>query len=516
MVGSARSSRRRHRALPGDDLRLPPAVTAASLTALVVGGGWAADGIGVLSLPVSVLVASAVAGPVLWWTAVRSVGARRSAAHLQRLRGERDEALRALDALVAVVAEGRNHVRWALDQAERGQARSDFEAEAEPVLTGDVLADSVAVVRQGFNEAWQAVVTVAARRHGALSSQAELAEVFASLAPRLNGLVTRGIGLISEVERSVEDPDLLGELFGVDHLLTQMRREVESLLVLGGNIPSRNTAPVLVVGAIRRAIGEIPEYARVRVAPEPVTEAVPGYVSPNLTHLLAALMENATLYSVHQVEVHTHRTEAGIAIEILDRGAGMSPEKREALNRLLAAPESADPRARLREGTLGLLVAALLAQRHRISITLRPNVLGGTQAIVLLPRELLVAPACEEPHFRQAAAAGTAPAGSGPARTLRPSPGHPGDLPRRVRPAAEVTERLPAGSGEGRPALPRRDQHLSGSRSPDSPAAAPAGPPTSNLMASFRSRTPRGNGPDPGAPHGYRSDAPSADTTTQE
>ncbi|MGW2984112.1 ATP-binding protein [Streptomyces goshikiensis] len=468
-------------------------------------------------MPVSVLVASAAAGPVLWWTAVRSAGARRSAAGLQQLRGERDEALRALEALVAVVAEGRDHVRWALDQAERGQARADFEAGADPVLTGDVLADSVAVVRKGFTEAWQAVMTVAARRHGALSSQAELAEVFASLAPRLNGLVSRGLDLISEVERSVEDPDLLGELFRVDHVLTQMRREVESLLVLGGNIPSRNTAPVLVIGAIRRAVGEIPEYARVRVAPDPVTESVPGYVSPNLTHLLAALMENATRYSVHRVEVHTHRTEAGIAIEILDRGAGMSPEKREALNRLLAAPESADPRARLREGTLGLLVAALLARRHRISITLRPNVLGGTQAIVLLPGDLLVAPASEEPHVRQPAAAGAAPAGSGPARVLQASPGHPGELPRRVRAAAEeVTERHPAGSGEGRPALPRRDPNLSEYRSPGSPAAAPAGPPTSNLMASFRSRTPRGNGPDPGAPHGHRSDAPFADTTTQE
>lgn len=507
-VGSGRPSRRRHRPLPGDELRLPPAVTAAGLTALVVGGGWVAEGTGVLSVPVSLLVASAGAGPVLWWTAVRSVGARRAAARLREVRAERDEALRALDALVAVVAEGRDHVRWALDQAERGQARADFEAGAEPAPTGDVLADSVAVVRQGFTEAWQTVLTVAARRHGALSSQAELAEVFASLAPRLNALVTRGIGLISKVERSVEDPDLLGELFGVDHLLTQMRREVESLMVLGGNIPSRNTAPVRVVAAIRRAVGEIPDYARVRLAPDPVTEAVPGYVSPNLTHLLAALMENGTRYSVHQVEVHTHRTEAGIAIEILDRGAGMSPEKREALNRLLAAPESADTRARLREGALGLLVAALLAKRHRISITLRPNVLGGTQAIVLLPRELLLAPASEEPQIRPAAAASPAPVGSGPARTPHASTGHHGELPRRARPAGEVTERPPAAPGEGRPALPRRDPHPAGHRAPHSPAAAPAGPPTSNLMASFRSRAARGNGPDPAVPF--------ADPTTQE
>ncbi|MER6520234.1 ATP-binding protein [Streptomyces sp. NPDC001553] len=502
-------SRRRHRSHTADDLRLPPAVTAAGLTALAVGGGWAADGSGVLSVPVSVLLASAAAGPVLWWTAVRSVGARRAAARLREVRAERDEALRALDALVAVVAEGRDHVRWALDQAERGQARADFEAGAEPAPTGDVLADSVAVVRQGFTEAWQTVLTVAARRHGALSSQAELAEVFASLAPRLNALVTRGIGLISEVERSVEDPDLLGELFGVDHLLTQMRREVESLMVLGGNIPSRNTAPVRVVAAIRRAVGEIPDYARVRLAPDPVTEAVPGYVSPNLTHLLAALMENATRYSVHQVEVHTHRTEAGIAIEILDRGAGMSAEKRESLNRLLADPESADTRARLREGTLGLLVAALLARRHKISITLRPNVLGGTQAIVLLPRELLLTPAAEQP-----AVPAPPRTDSGLARASQPAPGRAGELPQRVRPApaAEMSEHAPTGADDGRPALPRRTPSQSEPSVATSPPAL-AGRPTGGLMASFQSRTPSGQGP--AADSSSERPAP-APTTTQE
>ncbi|MFI5987615.1 ATP-binding protein [Streptomyces sp. NPDC051555] len=513
-VGSAVPSRRRRREGTGDDLRLPPAVTAAALTALAVGGGWAADGSGVLPTTGSVLLASAAVGSVLWWTTIRSMGARRSAVRLQRLRTDRDEALGALDELVTAVAEGRDHIRWALDQAQRGLARADFEAVVEAPRTGDVLADSVATVRLGFTESWQAILTVAARRHGTLESQAELAEVFASLAPRLHGLVTRGISLISEVERTVEDPDLLGELFRIDHLLTQMRREVESLLVLGGNVPSRNTPPVLVVGAIRRAVGEIPDYARVRLAPDPVTDAVPGYVSPNLTHLLAALMENATRYSVHQVEVHTHRTETGIAIEILDRGAGMSPEKRETLNRLLADPESADPRARLREGTLGLLVAALLARRHKISITLRPNVLGGTQAIVLLPRELLVAPAMEQPYTQQPSAQAPVRTGAGPARASQAAPDQAGVLPRRIRPTAEVSEHTLAVADDSRPALPRRAPSQSGHVAP-APRQAPAGHPTGGLMASFQSRTPRAQEPAPGSPPGRPTPALS-DTTTQE
>ncbi|MFE5094654.1 ATP-binding protein [Streptomyces sp. NPDC056638] len=453
--------------------------------------GWLLDGLGILPAQGSAAAACSAAGGMLWWAGARTRAGRKAVAHAQQVRAERDEALQTLRGLLTVVDKGRESVTWALDQARQGVARTDFELPVEPPRTGDVGKDAIAAVQHAFTEAWQAVMTGAARAHRMLNTQAELAEIFSSLAPRLQGLVTLGISAITDVERTVEDPDLLNNLFRVDNLLTRMRREVESLLVLSGNIPSRNSKPVLIVSAIRSAVGEIPDYARVRLAPDPVTAAIPGYVSPNLVHLLAALMENATRFSTGQVEVHTHQTDNGIALEILDRGTGMSQTKRDALNQLLADPDSADLRVRLREGTIGLLVAALLAQRHKFSVSLRPNVLGGTQAIVLLPQDLITTMAEDQTP--------ATPAAREPAPALPPAPqpsgilpGSGGGLPRRIPPARDATgatsQSIP-GAATGRPALPRREPTQVGPPAPLQPQI-PTGRATSGLMASFRSRTP--------------------------
>jgi signal transduction histidine kinase len=465
---------------------VPPAACATILTALAVGAGWAADAFGLLSAAEGAFAAIVVAGGLLTWAVAHSFSDRR----------ERDAARRTHRAVLAAVDAGKADIHRLLEQARTGGNRpEDTFLPGTPGPPVDPADDVAAAVRSAFAEAARAVVETAALTHRQLNTQAELAEITASIVPRLQGLVTRGIDAISRTEGEVEDPDLLGQLFGVDHLLTQMRREVESLLVLGGNLPSRNSPPVLIVTAIRRAIGEIPDFARVRVGPNPVTDAVPGYVSPNLVHLLAALMENATRFSTGQVEVYTHRTDDGIAVEILDRGTGMSQAKREALNRLLTDPESADPRARLREGTIGLLVAALLARRHRISVMLRPNVLGGTQAIVVLPRTLLTT-AVPEAHTPQAHVPGPRP-GPQPAQITRASAA---GLPRRVPQALALQPASPDTNGKGgRPDLPRREP----GQPPRAPAPpAPAGRPTGSLMARFQSRTPSDVPTDPDASAG--------------
>ncbi|MCL3998862.1 sensor histidine kinase, partial [Streptomyces lavenduligriseus] len=289
-------------------------------------------------------------------------------------------------------------------------------------------------------------------------------------------------------EQSIEDPELLAEMLRVDHLLTQIRRYAESLAVLGGSTPSRDSEPVLVVTAVRRAVAEIPKYARVRVGPTDQRAAVPGYVSPNLVHLLASLMENATDFSRDKVEVFLHQAGTGIAIEVLDRGTGMSQDKREALNRLLAAPETEDPRVRLREGQIGLLVAAKLARLHGITIELGPNIVGGTRAVVVIPPNLLVSadvPPNAPPPPRARPFAPAAP----PQQGRVPSPAEVAAQRRRSLPSRSTGEAtVPVGQG-GKRALPRRG--AANTRVPRKPPQAPAGHPTSNLMADFqRSQTP--------------------------
>ncbi|MBM9624055.1 hypothetical protein JE024_36355 [Streptomyces zhihengii] len=468
-------------------------------------GGWLLDGVEVLPTALSIAAAAGATAASLWWAAAKAGRARRNLIHVADVRRERDAALRALDDVRAAIGRGRAQVRWAVDQAERGVTQ--FPGGPMPAAPGGGVArgDAAGDLEAAFGEAWRAVVSVATRQQRQqrqLYAQAELAEVFTSIAPRLQSLVNRSLTVISDVERDVEDPELMAELFRVDHLLTQIRREVESLAVLGGSFPPRDSAPVLLATVIRRAVQEIPEYQRVRVAPsQHASAALPGYVSPSVVHLLAALMENATGFSNDRVEVHVLRTEGGIAVEVLDRGTGMTQHKRESLNRLLAQPESADLRTRLRDGQIGLLVAALLARRHKIAIRLGPNIVGGTQAVVVIPTGLLV-PVEQDSQPRQPAQNPhrTAPTPPGPMRRAHTLPGadDTAELPRRIRPGTahdSATESLPQDSG--RPQLPRRGD--AEQRTPPLTAPAPAGRATGGLMASFRSRKPTETGQAPPA-----------------
>ncbi|MBM9624642.1 ATP-binding protein [Streptomyces zhihengii] len=495
---------RRHRAHASENAAPAPAIQANALTAAAVAAGWLLDRTEILPTTLSMATAVATTACSLWWAAARTARARRHLlGHVAEARRQTDAAHQALHDVRTAIGRGRAQVRWAVDQAEQGTAASSSMPPPSPPRRAAVPSAAADDLETAFDEAWRAVMSVATRQHQQLHAQAELAEVFKSIAPRLQSLVNRSLTVISDVERDVEDPELMADLFRVDHLLTQIRREVESLTVLGGSLPPRVSAPVLLATVIRRAVQEIPEYQRVRVAPSHHSSAaLPGYISPSVVHLLAALMENATGFSNDRVEVHVLQTDGGIAIEVLDRGTGMTQHKREALNRLLAAPESADPRTRLREGHIGLLVAALLARQHNIAIRLGPNIVGGTQAVVIIPTGLLVPtephnPPIQPPHTPRR------PTPTAPGPTLRahtlPGPDDTAELPRRIRPGtAHDSATAPPPQGASRPQLPRRG--AAERRTPPLTPPAPAGRATGGLMASFRSRKPTGNGQPPADP----------------
>jgi hypothetical protein len=87
------------------------------------------------------------------------------------------------------------------------------------------------------------------------------------------------------------------------------------------------------------------------------------------------------------VVIHGDIVGRGFAVEIEDRGLGLSDEQREHINGLLENPPPFDPSG---SDQLGLFVAGRLAKRHGIKITLRPSPYGGTTAIVLIPQNLVV------------------------------------------------------------------------------------------------------------------------------
>jgi hypothetical protein len=213
--------------------------------------------------------------------------------------------------------------------------------------------------------------------------------VFRSLARRSQSLLHRQLTLLDQMERRASDPEALDDLFRLDHLTTRMRRHAEGLVILAGAPPGRGwSSPVRMVDVMRGAIAEVEDYARVSVATRSQA-ALAGSAVADVIHLLAELIENATTLSppYTSVRVSGDTVGNGFAIEVEDRGLGMSPTRLAELNDRLANPPEFNPSD---SEQLGLFVVSQLAKRHGIRVTLRASPYGGTAAIVLIPLHLVV------------------------------------------------------------------------------------------------------------------------------
>ena len=216
-------------------------------------------------------------------------------------------------------------------------------------------------------------------------------EVFVNLSRRLQSLVHREIKLLDALENEVEDPDLLKGLFQVDHLATRIRRHAENLAVLGGAVSRRQwSRPVALTEVLRSAIAEVEHYSRVKLVP-PIDGTVPGHAVASIIHLVAELIENATMFAPPQTQVllRAQHVTAGVAVEVEDRGLGLQREDQERVNRLLLNPEDINLDELLQDGRIGLFVVSMIARQHGVTVQLQGNIYGGTQAVVILPQHLL-------------------------------------------------------------------------------------------------------------------------------
>ncbi|WP_171075357.1 nitrate- and nitrite sensing domain-containing protein [Nonomuraea basaltis] len=240
-------------------------------------------------------------------------------------------------------------------------------------------------VARAFASVQRTAVTAAV---GQAALRRGIGQVFLNLARRKQGLLHRQLALLDGMQRRTHDPDRLEELFRLDHLTTRMRRHAESLMVLSGSAPGRAwRKPVPVIDIVRAAVAEVEDYTRVTVESMPIS-AFDGGAAADLTHLVAELVENATIYSPPDtmVRVRGDQVSNGYAIEIEDKGLGLPAADYATFNRLLAHSPEFDLADSDR---LGMFVVATLAERHGIKVLLRRSPFGGTTAIVLVPRELV-------------------------------------------------------------------------------------------------------------------------------
>jgi signal transduction histidine kinase len=261
----------------------------------------------------------------------------------------------------------------------------DVAAEAPP-LALDTRTVEVARIADGFSAVQRTAVAAAVGQAGLRKG---ISNIFRSLARRNQSLLQRQLRMLEEMEQGTEDPDMLAQLFRLDHLTTRMRRQSEGLIILSGAAPGRRwNKPVPVIEVLRGATGEIEDYVRVDLLAE-TDDLVAGTAVADLTHLLAELIENATMYSPPstRVQVKTGWGASGFIVEIEDRGLGIPAATMDELNRRLAQPPEFDLAD---SDQLGLLVVSRLARRHGIRVTLRKSPYGGAAAIVLIPKTLVV------------------------------------------------------------------------------------------------------------------------------
>ncbi|MBB2908885.1 signal transduction histidine kinase [Streptosporangium becharense] len=351
-----------------------------------------------------------------------------------------------------------------MERLRRGE-RADVAAEApelEPLGSTAEVHDVAMAFDSVRRSAVDAAVEQARLRDG-------VAQAFRNLARRSQSLLQRQLKLLDGMQTQAEDPEALENLFLLDHLTTRMRRHAEGLVILSGGASGRRwRSAVHMEDVLRGATAQVENYARVRILPMGGT-TLAGNAVADMMHLFAEIIENATVFSPpgSQVSVRGEPVSGGFAVEIEDRGLGLTAEKRAAINERLARPQEFDPAETDR---LGFAVVGLLAARYKVEVTLRSSPYGGTGVVVLLPEELLGDPEQigpqDPPHLTvlpelpesSAAPEDTAPAAPPavpiPADLWRPTR-RGGGLPRRVRqanlpprpaeesPGAEAEERSP-------------------------------------------------------------------------
>jgi signal transduction histidine kinase len=439
---------------------VPPAVVIA-----VVGAGFIAFVLarGASATTVRLVIAAAVAGVLLALLAAAYAANAATRQVYRQVRAVRSAAMR-----------GQADLQQLVGDIQRGEQPVPRIPAPAHVAHSDPFRLLTHDLEQSQYAAEQALLRIAARVPVGTADQR--VEIFVNLARRMQSLVHREIELLDELEAKVEDPELLKGLFTVDHLATRMRRQSESLAVLGGASSRRQwTRQVTMHEVLRAAVAEVEQYSRVKVVP-PVEGVLSGSAVSDVIHLIAELIENATKFSAPRTQalLRAQKVTAGLAIDVEDRGLGMVAADQQRMNTLLADPGQVNINELLRDGRIGLFVVSTLARRHGIKVQLQSNIYGGTQAVVVLPNVLLdggegqreLERADGEPGQTAAAPLPAASRASLPAQASRP-PAHASGL---AAPA----------SGPSAPAFPaaRLDEAGTGPLATSAGAAVPAVPAT--------------------------------------
>jgi signal transduction histidine kinase len=314
----------------------------------------------------------------------------------------------------------------------------------------DVLStDEIGQVARAFDQVHSEAIRLASNEAILRNS---FNAMFVNLSRRSQSLIERLVRMIDSLEQNEGDPERLSNLFAMDHLVTRMRRNSENLLLLAGHESARKwSEPVSLADVARASVSEIEQYSRVTLKIQPGV-AVTGPAVSDVVHLLAEVIENATIFSAKDTPVTIaaqELTSGGVLIEVSDSGVGVPEARLAEMNWRLDNPPVMDVSV---SRHMGLFAVARLAERHGVRVRLRPRSPHGLTALVWLPdniteREASLYGARPRPFTAQAGFPGRGTTGT-PSMPARSVP--------EARPANhrhEVIVPVPAATGLGETGL---------------------------------------------------------------
>jgi signal transduction histidine kinase len=268
---------------------------------------------------------------------------------------------------------------------------AELSQSAEPNLSRGVepigvdSTDEIGRVARAFDQVHQEAVRLAGNE---AMLRGNVSAMFISLSRRSVPLIDRLTRMIDELEQHEDDPDRLSSLFAMDHLVTRMRRNSENLLVLAGEEPVRKwSEPVPLADVARAATSEIEQYGRIVLSIQPGI-VVSGQAAADVVHLLAEIIENATMFSPRDTSVQLTGQEVstgGVLLEVRDAGIGIPQTRLAEMNWRFDNPPLVDVSV---SRHMGLFAVSRLAARHGVRVRLQAATPQGVSALIWLPSSL--------------------------------------------------------------------------------------------------------------------------------
>ncbi|MET8798006.1 ATP-binding protein [Nocardia sp. NPDC004568] len=240
-------------------------------------------------------------------------------------------------------------------------------------------------------------------------------------------MTTSMLANLQELEHRYADQAVLTDLLKMDHAIAQAGRLADSIAILSGARTGRRWAkPIVMERILRAAIGRVDGYQRVRL--RAIADiAIAGHAAEGVIHALSELVDNACRFSPPTTEVHIYAAEipAGLVVTIEDSGLVMSESSLQRAQLTVAGAEggAAEGLSSLNGTRFGLAVVGRLARKHGLTVSYRPSAIGGTAAVVMIPRELTVRiepPATPALPTGRSAGQATLPPGAGDAPDTGP------------------------------------------------------------------------------------------------